>query len=198
MKRLTLLVLSVAMIIASTSTFAGSYPTNSEYYFNPIQTHFSWPTISRRIVENGNWGTKRTNDNGTTRPHRGIDIGPTTAGATGQSVFAAQSGKVIGIFNEGYGNVVAINHDGADFNAPGTYYRTVYTHVDSILVGIGDDVSRGQKIATMSNSGTNGIHLHFEVHAIPSITSSYNTWKVYSDVPFDPKRAYNGYLPQVQ
>ncbi|WP_430885556.1 M23 family metallopeptidase [Fusibacter sp. JL216-2] len=198
MKRLTLLVLSVAMIIASSATFAGSYPTNSEYQFNPNQTYFAWPTLSRRIVTNGDWGTKRTNSNGSTRPHRGIDIGPTKAGLKGQAVYAAQSGKVVGIFNEGYGNVVAINHDGADFNAPGTYYRTVYTHVDSILVSVGDNVSRGQKIATMSNSGTVGIHLHFEFHRIPSMTSSYNTWAVVRDVPFDPKLAYNGYLPVIQ
>ena len=60
--------------------------------------------------------------------------------------------------NGGRGNYVVINH-----NAGG--YYTMYMHLKDINVSVGQTVARGQKIATMGNSGS--------VYPIPS---SYNPY----------------------
>jgi len=84
---------------------------------------------------------------------RGIDI----KGNLGASVVAATNGKVVYAGNalKGYGNLVIIKHDND--------YLSAYAHNDSILVSEQMYVTRGQKIATMGQSGTNEVRLHFEI-----------------------------------
>lgn len=85
--------------------------------------------------------------------HTGVDIGA----PTGANVVAANSGRVIKAgWNNSYGNVIFIDHDGG--------IVTVYAHNSTLLVKTGDVVSRGQIIAKVGSTGNStGPHLHFEV-----------------------------------
>jgi murein DD-endopeptidase MepM/ murein hydrolase activator NlpD len=81
----------------------------------------------------------------------------------GGPVFAAEAGTVIradsGGWNGGYGNVIEIDH--------GNGLVTLYAHNRELYVKVGDQVTRGQTIAWMGNTGlvygATGIHTHFEV-----------------------------------
>ena len=95
----------------------------------------------------------------------------------GSSIYAANNGvvvKAVGGCSPGYtrcnggrGNYIIVNH-----NAGG--YYTIYMHLREINVSVGQTVARGQKIATMGNTGYvvptpssynpyGGTHLHFGV-----------------------------------
>lgn len=90
--------------------------------------------------------------------HNGIDL----AAPIGTSIYAAQAGTVITAEakDNGFGQWVRVQA------ADGTI--TVYGHIDSWLVNVGDSVAAGQQIATVGNRGdSTGPHLHFEVHIGP-------------------------------
>jgi murein DD-endopeptidase MepM/ murein hydrolase activator NlpD len=85
--------------------------------------------------------------------HEGIDI----VAEVGTSVFAPGKGVIdfIGI-KGGYGLCVEINH--------GFGYTTLFGHLSSVDVQIGQKVLRGTVIARTGNSGlSSGPHLHYEV-----------------------------------
>ncbi len=93
--------------------------------------------------------------------HKGIDIGASVRGVTGDNIVAAQSGKVVYAgWLSGYGYVVYIN---AVYN--GQLIQTRYGHlVSAPRVTAGQTVAAGQTIGYMGNTGTSsGVHLHFEV-----------------------------------
>lgn len=83
----------------------------------------------------------------------GISIG----GNLGEPVTAAASGRVIfsGIGPRGYGNLVIVKHDADTLS--------VYAHNRTLLVKEGDNVTRGQRIAELGDSGTDRPKLHFEI-----------------------------------
>ena len=85
--------------------------------------------------------------------NKGIDI----AGARGSNVVAAADGKVVYSGNalRGYGNLVIIKHTDT--------FLSAYAYNDTIVVKEREWVSAGQQIATMGNSGTDSVKLHFEV-----------------------------------
>lgn len=86
--------------------------------------------------------------------HSGIDI----ASRTSPAILAADSGVVeyAGCLGWGYGCHVIINH--------GNGYKTLYAHLSSYGVGVGQGVSRGVVIGRMGSTGrSTGTHLHFEV-----------------------------------
>jgi murein DD-endopeptidase MepM/ murein hydrolase activator NlpD len=59
-------------------------------------------------------------------------------------------------YNGGYGQYVVISHDN------GT--QTLYAHMSSVSVSVGQRVFQGQVIGTLGNSGrSTGPHVHFEV-----------------------------------
>ncbi len=86
------------------------------------------------------------------RQHKGIDI----SGAIGEPVYAVLSGKVaFAGTQKGYGNVVILEHE--------NYVMTIYAHNEMNLVRLGEEVKKGQPIATLGDTGTTtGPHLHFE------------------------------------
>jgi lipoprotein NlpD len=85
--------------------------------------------------------------------NKGIDI----AAARGSDILAAADGKVVysGSALRGYGNLVIIKHTDT--------FLSAYAYNDTILVKEREWVSAGQRIATMGDSGTNSVKLHFEV-----------------------------------
>jgi murein DD-endopeptidase MepM/ murein hydrolase activator NlpD len=85
--------------------------------------------------------------------HPGIDI----AGERGTDVVAPAQGKVVFSGNRGpLGKSIIIDH--------GYGVRTQYGHSDDIYVKSGESVQRGQRIATLGNSGrSTGPHLHYVV-----------------------------------
>jgi murein DD-endopeptidase MepM/ murein hydrolase activator NlpD len=85
--------------------------------------------------------------------HAGIDL----ANSIGTPILAVSDGVVIDAGpTAGYGMWVKLRHP------DGTV--TLYGHVNSVLVSVGQSVMAGDQIATMGNRGNStGPHLHFEV-----------------------------------
>lgn len=104
----------------------------------------AWPLDGRLTSRFGTrWG----------RMHYGIDI----AAPTGTPVLAAAAGTVTyADWMGSYGMLVTIDH--------GNGLETRYAHNSRILVKVGDQVQRGQRIALVGSTGNStGPHLHFEV-----------------------------------
>ena len=88
--------------------------------------------------------------------HGGTDIGA----SYGTAIWAADSGTVVRSsdgWNGGWGNYVMINH--------GNGMQTLYAHMSSRAVSVGQTVSRGQVIGYVGSTGmSTGAHLHFEMY----------------------------------
>jgi len=100
--------------------------------------------------------------------HGALDIA--SGGIEGANVIAARAGTVWSANNDcihnwgkdsscgcggGYGNYVMIDH--------GDGYMTVYAHMSSITVSVGDYVQAGQLLGFVGSTGySTGAHLHFE------------------------------------
>ncbi len=85
--------------------------------------------------------------------HLGIDLASTARAP----VPAANAGKVVFAEDLGiYGNCVVVDH--------GLGLQTLYAHLSSIAVKVGDSVSRSQVVGNTGTSGlAGGDHLHFDV-----------------------------------
>lgn len=85
--------------------------------------------------------------------HKGVDF----AAPEGTPFYAADSGTVIiAGYSASAGNWIVISH--------GNGLITKYMHASSLLVSAGQQVSRGQQIGTVGNTGNSfGAHLHFQV-----------------------------------
>lgn len=105
----------------------------------------AWPAVGGYIssYQGMRWG----------RFHRGIDI----ARPSNLNILAADNGTVsFAGWDGGYGNKVIINHNNG--------MSTLYAHLASMDVKVGQTVAQGQKIGVMGSTGNStGIHLHFEV-----------------------------------
>lgn len=119
--------------------------------------------VSCRVLKNR--VCEITQSYGGNNSHLGIDL--VGANYTIDDVIAHSSGVVILIQtgrvnnpgstgNESYGNFVKIDH--------GNGWQTLYAHLQTVDVVLGEDVIQGQLIGTMGNTGNSyGAHLHFEV-----------------------------------
>lgn len=86
--------------------------------------------------------------------HNGIDL----IAGQGTPVIATADGVVLEVkrSGKGPGNIVEIGHDGG--------YRTLYAHLQDIVVRKGERVKAGRKIANVGMSGNSfAPHLHYEV-----------------------------------
>lgn len=119
-------------------------------YINALPTY--WP-VDYGTTIHSSFGRRLHPIYGYYRQHDGIDIGSKAY----PTIYAAGDGKVIQAGRtKGYGNYVTIDH--------GNGFRTLYAHLKSYSVKVGQWVKKGQKIAIMGNTGTStGTHLHFEV-----------------------------------
>jgi septal ring factor EnvC (AmiA/AmiB activator) len=111
-----------------------------------------WPVRGTLV---GRFGPEKHPRFGTTIMNNGIDI----QSSTGTPVRAAAKGRVE-FTNDDYssfGEVVIVNH--------GDGYYTLYAHLSEIMVRVGEEVTSGQTIGKVGDSGTSlkGTVLHFEV-----------------------------------
>jgi septal ring factor EnvC (AmiA/AmiB activator) len=128
--------------------------------------------------------------------HDGIDI----ANGTGTEIRSIADGVVDwASFRFGWGNLVVIKH----VLPSGKKIYSGYFHMNSISVGVGDSVSKGQRIGGMggtaysATSNTFGVHLHvmimdetYEITRSPACVKAYGS-RTYCYNPFlTPFRLY--------
>jgi len=118
------------------------------------------PTLSPvrdRAVFTSGFGKRIDHFTGKITMHRGFDY----SDKIGTPIFSAASGKVFAVgIGEGvekaFGLVIKINH----LNG----LRTLYAHLDKVMVKKNEIVKKGQMIGRLGNSGrTFGPHLHYEM-----------------------------------
>jgi hypothetical protein len=64
----------------------------------------------------------------------------------------------------GWGNVIIVLHAYVENGGERKYVQSYYGHVETMLVHVGDEVRRGQQIATVGTAGGRYFaHLHFEM-----------------------------------
>lgn len=87
------------------------------------------------------------------RLHAGIDYD----GMTGDPIIASRSGIVIlAEYNGGYGRTIVLQHSEG--------FTTLYAHLSSYNVSVGQAVEAGAKIGEIGSTGlSTGPHLHFEI-----------------------------------
>lgn len=91
------------------------------------------------------------------------DLGdPVHAIAHGEVTFAEDAGK-------GWGNVVRIVHH-VRRQGRSDFVESLYAHLDTIEVEVGDLVSRGQIVGAIGDAGGTYVpHLHFEIRRTPDL-----------------------------
>lgn len=118
--------------------------------------NLAWPTVGGYISSNVGyrWGSY----------HKGIDI----ARPSNRSILAADNGTVVSAgYSGGFGNKIEINHNNG--------MKTIYAHLSSINVSVGQTVQRGQQIGIMGSTGNStGVHLHFEVYKNGALQNPLN------------------------
>ena len=117
--------------------------------------NFAWPCACTYITSMV--GNRLHPISGVWRYHSGMDIGC----QFGDAVWASDGGTVIlAGWNGGYGNCIIIDHGYVN----GDTYSTLYGHLSSIGVSVGQTVSQGQYIGAVGSTGNStGPHLHFEI-----------------------------------
>lgn len=120
---------------APASKSYSSSPTYAGYYMRPISGGYRSQGI---------------------HGYNGVDL----AAPLGTTVYASAAGEVIisrdSGWNGGYGNYIVVRHDN------GT--QTLYSHLGSNSVSVGQSVAQGSAIGTVGLTGkTTGAHVHFEI-----------------------------------
>ncbi|MDO9231814.1 MAG: peptidoglycan DD-metalloendopeptidase family protein [bacterium] len=117
--------------------------------------YFNYPVSSVRITQGYGMTAYAKRGAYGGKPHNGVDFGL----STGNNIFTAKGGKVVGVGNNGkyaYGKWVAVDH--------GDGLLTLYGHLSSQLVSKGSTLKIGDKIGKSGNTGNStGPHLHFSV-----------------------------------
>lgn len=104
--------------------------------------------------------------------HTGMDIA--SSGGAAVPIYAYKAGTVINAgWNGSYGKCIIISH-GKD--SQGREFRTLYGHLSSINVSVGQSVTSSTVLGKMGTTGySTGVHLHFEVRVVENgKTTCYN------------------------
>ena len=152
-----------ASIAAEINSYYASLSSTDVAYTYTGSGVFGWPLAIQGRVSS-NFGYRIHPISGTRRLHAGVDI----AAPAGTPILAAESGTVIRVQNlsTGYGHNVIVAH--------GSNISTLYGHMSSINVSVGQTVSRGQCLGGVGSTGAStGNHLHFEVRVNGSPVSPW-------------------------
>lgn len=125
-------------------------------YGTSSDTGFIWPVPTVRNISDGYGYRTIAEEGGASSNHKGIDINKPNC--SGEEIVASAGGVVITASNtgNGYGIHVVIDH--------GDSISTLYGHMSSAAVSVGDEVQQGQVIGYIGNTGyAYGYHCHFEV-----------------------------------
>lgn len=133
----------------------------------PVPTTTPTPTSTLRVTSA--FGLRHDPFDGHLTRHAGVDL----AAEEGEDIPAAAGGVVVRAgARGGYGDAVEIDHGGG--------VTTLYAHASELLVREGEEVSPGQPIARVGQTGrATGSHLHFELRK--------------GGQPVDPSRALKNY-----
>lgn len=131
-------------LIAQQAASGQSTESNPGGYIWPVDSRYITSTVGGRASPGGIGSTN----------HKGTDIG--RVGYT-SPVYASKAGTVIvSQYSSSYGNYVAISH--------GSGNTTLYAHMSSRKVEVGQYVNQGDVIGITGSTGNStGPHLHFEV-----------------------------------
>jgi len=155
----TILEITITKIPMETLTASKMDEEEKELYAAYLETrgghfYFSPPFSGWTNLVTSNYGWRVSPTDETKELHDGTDI----ALPTGTSVYSAQDGIVTHAGNNGgYGICVIIeNEDGL---------KSLYAHLDSVSVSVGQSVDYGEAIGKSGDSGNStGPHLHFSVY----------------------------------
>ncbi len=139
---------------------------DSYKYVTGASEGFIWPCPTVLNMNDG-YGNRYIVEEGSNDFHKGIDI--TKPGCAGEPIVASASGTVITASNtgNGYGIHVVIDH--------GDSIATLYGHMSSCCVSVGEEVSQGQTIGYIGCTGyAYGNHCHFEVRVNGQHTNPLN------------------------
>lgn len=125
---------------------------SGDHYIPPAEGSWIVPCIY--VYVSGTYGWRDAPTEGASTYHTGVDL----AGAEGTPIYASRSGEVTRAgYNEYNGYYVGINH--------GDGFSSVYLHMTTYVVDIGDYVTQGQVIGYMGSTGiSTGPHLHFTIY----------------------------------
>ncbi len=115
--------------------------------------------------------------------HYGIDIG--SGGRKNVPIVSVADGVVtyVGPLST-WGNIVRVKH-----NVNGQEFETLYAHLASMSVKVGQEVEKGKKIGIMGQTGrATGVHLHFEVHLPEFISQAASSVNPLTVIPTPPSK----------
>ena len=168
------------------STTFSKYSGSSSSYKRGI---FTWPVPEYVDAGKKLWDQITSTFGNRTHPitgqpgtmHNGIDIASSVN--ANAKIVAAAEGKVVKASDtgDGYGKCVIIQHSNG--------YYTLYGHMSSLTVSVGDEVKKGQQIGVMGTTGNStGNHLHFEIE---KFDGDFSMSKYYSNTRLDPIDFFN-------
>lgn len=148
------------------TTGSSAYASKASGVTNSFMTGGQRPCIG---IISQNYGRSSFYSSGM---HTGIDIA--SSGGAHVNILPYKAGTVINAgWNGSYGYCVIISH-GSD--SAGNEFRTLYAHLSSISVSVGQSVGMSTVLGKMGSTGySTGTHLHFELRLLTNgATKFYN------------------------
>ncbi len=156
----------------------------------PPDTRFWRPLVAGGFSSEFGYRTYYLNGKLTSDFHSGLDLTPGTT-----DVYATANGVVASIMRQTScgGNRIYIHH-----KINGVTYTSGYAHLRSILVNVGDVVTKDTKIAVMGGDPrvetfdkcSTGRHLHFSI-AYGLYLSDYTSWNTFVSKMVNPRTLVN-------
>lgn len=136
---------------------------NVEMYTMPVDP----PCMRTPVGDAHGAGAKMTQIYQSEKHHLGEDWVMENAPTRGAPVFAMAPGRVIDAWDYGstgcWGQVVRIAHRLQDGEDDLTWYESLYAHLETMEVELGQRIELGERLGTMGDASCYGPHLHWEV-----------------------------------